>query len=90
MKFSDLQCKEVICLTDGRRLGFIRDAEVEVPSGKILSVTVPGPCRFCGLFGRRDDYCIPWDCICRIGPDLILADIQPDRCRVPREGHGLL
>ena len=35
-KFTDLHCKEVICVSDGRRLGFIEDVEVEVPEGYTL------------------------------------------------------
>ena len=30
-KFTDLHCKEVICVSDGRRLGYISDACVEIP-----------------------------------------------------------
>ena len=89
-KFTELHCKEVICLCDGRRLGYISDACVEIPTGKIVSITVPGPCRFLGLFGRRDDYVIPWCKICRIGPDIVLVDIEPESCRVLRGRPKLL
>ncbi len=87
MKISELRCKEVICVSDGRRLGFVSDAEIEVPEGIICALIVPGPCRFLGLFGRKDDYIIPWGCIKRIGPDIILVDVRPDECCVPR-GKG--
>ena len=30
MKFSQLQCKEVICLGSGQRLGFISDVLVDI------------------------------------------------------------
>ena len=83
-RFTDLSCKEVICLCDGRRLGFVTDAVVELPEGKICSIVVPGKCRFFGIWGAREDYVIPWNCIKRIGPDIILVDITPDTCRVPR------
>ena len=83
-KFTDLHCKEVICVYDGRRLGFISDAKIELPEGRIAAIIVPGPCRHFGLWGRRDDFIIPWNCICRIGPDIVLVDIKPDECRVPR------
>ena len=89
MKFTELHSKEVICVCDGRRLGFICDACVEVSTGSIVSVTVPGPCRFLGLFGRRDDYVIPWSKICRMGPDIVLVDIKPEECRVLRGKPGL-
>ncbi len=84
MKISELKCKEVICVCDGQRLGFVTDAEVELPEGMIRSITVPGPCRFLGLWGRKDDYVIPWCCIKRIGPDIILVDVRPEDCCVPR------
>lgn len=84
MRFTELQCKEVICVSDGRRLGFIADVKVEVPEGEIVAIIVPGPCRFLGMFGRKDDFVIPWNCICRIGPDIVLVDVKPNDCRVPR------
>ena len=89
-KFTDLHCKEVICVNDGRRLGFISDARVELPEGNIVAIIVPGPCRFFGLWGRRDDYVIPWCNICKMGPDIVLVDIKPDDCRIPRAKPGLL
>ena len=84
IKFTELHCKEVICISDGKRLGFVCDVRVEVPEGKISAIIVPGPGKLMGLLGGRDDYVIPWSCICRIGPDIILVDVKPDLCRVPR------
>ena len=89
-KFTDLHCKEVICIRDGRRLGHIEDVIIQLPKGEISAIVVPGPCRFFGLFGRKDDYVIPWRCIRRIGPDIVLVDIKCDECRVPRAKGGFL
>ena len=61
-----------------------------LPEGNIIAIVVPGPCRILGLFGRRDDYVIPWNCIRRIGPDIVLVDIKPCDCRVPRGKGGFL
>ena len=88
-ELSELYCKEVICVRDGRRLGFITNGKLELPEGRICAVIVPGPCRFFGLWGRRDDYVIPWNCIKRIGPDIVLVDIKPEECRCPRVKPGL-
>ena len=52
MKLTQLQCKEVICISDGRRLGFIEDVEVEVPEGQICAIIVPGPGSFLGLASK--------------------------------------
>ncbi len=84
MKFTELRCKEVICVSDGRRLGFVCDVQVRIPEGEVKAIVVPGPCRIFGLFGRRDDFVIPWNCIRRIGPDIILVDVKPEDCCVPR------
>lgn len=89
--FTELRCKEVICVSDGQRLGFVCDVRVRLPDGCIDAVMVPGRSKFLGLLGSREDYVIPWRCICKIGPDIILADICPEACRRPREkGHFLL
>ena len=87
-RVTDLRCKEVINVTDGLRLGFVSDVEILLPEGKVLALGVPGPCRFFGLFGRKDDFVIPWNCIRRIGSDIILVELEPDKCRVPRPKPG--
>ena len=89
IKLTELQCKEVICMSDGRRLGYIADVCVEIPAGSIQSIVVPGPCRFLGVFGRKDDYVIPWNRICKVGPDIVLVDITPEECRCLRRKQGL-
>ena len=89
LKMSELRCKEVICVADGRRLGFVCDIEIESPEGCVKAIIVPGPCRFLGLVGRSEDYVIPWKNICRIGPDIVLVDVKPGDCRVPRPKHGI-
>ena len=90
IKFSDLQCREVICIGSGQRLGFVSDIQIDLPEGKIRAIVVPGPCRFFGVAGRRDDYIIPWNCIKKIGPDIVLVETKPNEYRVPRAGKGLL
>lgn len=87
-KFTELRCKEVVCICDGRRLGFICDVKIELPEGRICAIIVPCPCKLLGFWGRREDYVIPWCCIKRIGPDVVLVDIRPENCRVPRIKTG--
>ena len=90
VRFSELQCKEVICLSDGRRLGFVEDVEVELPEGQVCALIVPGPCKVFGLMGRKDDYVIPWRCVRRIGPDIVLVDVKCEECLIPRRKPGCL
>ena len=90
VRFTDLQCKEVICVNDGRRLGFVRDIQLGIPGGEVLAILVPGPCRILGILGHRDDYLIPWRCIRRIGPEIVLVDVKIEECRVPRNKSNWL
>ena len=73
-RFTQLRRKEVINLCDGCRLGCVGDVEVKLPEGEVRALIVFGPSRFFGLFGRGEDYYIPWDCIQKFGDDIILID----------------
>lgn len=91
MKLRELRCREVINICDGCRLGTVGDVEIRLPDGQVSAIIVYGPCRFFGLFGRGEEYYIPWDCIARMGDDIILVDkplqkreSQPERKRKHR------
>ena len=81
-RFSQLRRKEVINICDGSRLGCVGDLELCIPEGTVKALIVFGPCRFFGLFGRGEDYYIPWDCVQRFGEDIILID-KPAQHRDP-------
>ncbi len=74
IKTSDLKVKEVINIIDGKRLGGITDIEIDVETGKLIAIVVPGNSKFLGLFGRNDDVVIPWEKINKIGFDVILVE----------------
>ena len=72
-RFSEIRNKEVIHVCEGSRLGYVSDCCIELETGRVTAVVIPGPCRFLGLFGRDSDYVVPWCCIRRIGEDIILV-----------------
>ena len=75
-KITDLRNGEVINIRTGERLGFVCDVLFNIETGQIVSLLVPGPCRFFGILGRFDDYIIPWECVRRVGDDIILVDTE--------------
>ena len=83
-RFSSLKCKEVVNICDGCRLGFVCDVEVDCRNGRIVAIVVPCHGKCFGLFGRHDEFVIPWQSIRRIGDDIILVDGALDKCRLPR------
>ncbi len=76
MRFSELRSKEIVNVCTGQRLGYVCDAELEMPAGAVRALIVPGPCRFFGRFGREPDFLIPLGSITRSGADIILVEIQ--------------
>ena len=81
-RFSELRNKEVIHICEGCRLGYMNDLLIDLDCGQVRAIIVPGPCKFLGLFGREDDYVVPWECIAKIGEDIIL--VKYDRPRPPK------
>lgn len=78
----DLRCKEVICIGDGTRLGFVSDVEIDTCTGRLVSIVVPGHGKL-GFLGKRNDCVIPWEAIRRIGDDIILTSFCPQDCCLP-------
>lgn len=75
VKLSELRLKDVVNLSDGRRIGLIGDFELDLDQGRVISLIVPGPGRILGLLGRDRDLVIPWRQIKKIGLDVILVEL---------------
>ena len=73
VKISEFQIKDVVNVSDGKRLGNIGDIEINLTTGKIDAVVISGSGRVLGFFGKDDDVVIPWKNIIKIGQDVILV-----------------
>lgn len=73
--FEDFSEKEVINCNDGRRLGFPCDIKFDAECGKILSVCVRDTSPL-SLFSRSECITIPWECIDKIGDDIIIVNMS--------------
>lgn len=77
---------EVINLCGGERLGYPCDFEFDLEDCRILSIIVPS-CEG-GLFGKREEYIIPWCKVECIGEDAILIKMpqneMSDCCCSPK------
>ena len=73
-RIADLKYKEIISVVDGSRFGYVGDLEVDLDSGQVRSLVVPGRLRLFGLLGRQDDRRIPWEAVRRFGEDIILVE----------------
>ena len=64
----------------GMRLCELRDKEVvNICSGEVEAVIIPGPGKICGFLGTDCEYVIPFGCIRKIGPDIVIVEIQEEK-----------
>ncbi len=78
-RIADLRYKEVISVEEGTRYGYVGDMEIDIETGRVKALVVPGRRRLFGLLGREEDKYIPWDAVRRFGEDIILvARTQPE------------
>lgn len=77
MRLSEFSGKEIIDFENGERMGIIGHSDLEINdrTGEITSIILPGG-SFFGWGKRREDIVIPWKSILKIGPDMIIVDIN--------------
>lgn len=85
-RIGDLRCKEVINVTDGTRYGYVGDVEVDLETGQVRTLVVPGRLRFFGLLGREEERVFSWSAVRRFGEDIIL--VEGDRPISARRRRG--
>ncbi len=73
-QFIQLRNKEIICVKDGLKIGFVDDIEFDPETWAIEYFVSYGKSRFFGLFGRYDDIKIQCSQIQVIGEDIILVN----------------
>ncbi len=71
----DFKHKEVVNISDGKRLGYVQDVCADLNTGMITSIIVPGSNKIINIFSSNNDIEIPWKNIKCIGDDLILVEI---------------
>ena len=74
-KGMEFRHKEVINITDGKRLGYVQDVCADLSTGNITSIIVPGTSKAFSLFSSNNDIVITWDKIRTIGDNVILVEI---------------
>lgn len=82
---AELRNKEVICKSNGARLGNVDDVEIDVQSGRLNAIVIYGRSKMIGFLGKCEDIVIPWCDIDIIGEDTILVSCDcPAPAQKPR------
>ncbi|MBO5408313.1 MAG: YlmC/YmxH family sporulation protein [Clostridia bacterium] len=75
-RVGELQKKEVINISSGKRIGFVYDVEIDLQNGTVGSLIVPERNRFLGFFGKYEEHIISFETIVKVGDDIVLVDIN--------------
>lgn len=79
MRLCELREREVINACDCKRLGCVADLVFDCCSGCVEAIVVPAPGKLCGFWGTDSEFVIPFSCVKKIGPDIILVEIQEEK-----------
>lgn len=83
--FCELRERTVVNVTDGKKLGRLSDIALNC-KGQTIGIIVPGEVKFLKSITGTNNIFIPWQCILKIGDDVILVDLNNNpspRCDFP-------
>ncbi len=70
-----LQERQIVNIADGKCLGNIKDIELNLWTGAIQGLVLPGVNTFWSRLQNTGELLIPWTKVVRIGVDVILVDM---------------
>ena len=77
-RIQEFRYKDVVCVEDGTRLGYVGDVEIDTKNAQLRSIVIYGKNRWF-FFGRGEDIVVPWEEIQIIGEDTILVNVPSSR-----------
>lgn len=81
MRLCEFQKKEVINACDCKRLGTVTDLIFDECTGQVEALIVPKGGKWNWLTGDGSECIIPFSCIKKIGPDIILVEVREGKNR---------
>jgi len=79
---SELAAKEIVNLLTGERLGLVGESDLvlDEATGRIEEMVLPARR---GLWGQRPPYVVPWSAVRRIGPQVVIVELEEPAPRRP-------
>lgn len=72
IKLSELQMKEIVLMSSGKKLGFVDDLEIDEVEGLITAIIVLDSNTRSSFFTKPSEIIVYWEQIVTIGADVIL------------------
>ncbi len=79
MRLCEMREKEVINLCNCKRLGCVADIVFDECNGCVEAIIVPIAGKWLGFLTPESELVIPFECIKKIGPDIIMVDICEEK-----------
>lgn len=74
MKLSELQKKDIINIKDGKKIGRVIDADLDMTNGNLIKFIIESPNFIKNLFTNQDEITIKFTQIKKLGEDVILIE----------------
>lgn len=82
-RITGLRGREIIDIRSGSRYGYVGDLEIDLETGRVRSLVVPGRLRLFGLLGREKEKVFLWENVRKFGDDIIL--VEDDEVPMPEK-----
>jgi len=83
MRLSDMQTKDIVNITNGKKIGILIDLRINPKDGCIVSIIVEQDNKLISIFKQPDEIEIYYDKIIKIGEDVIIVDYPYPTCNYP-------
>lgn len=72
---TDLASRDIINVVDGRRLGALKDLEIDQETGMVQALILKSEKKYLKFFGGGQDVIVPWTWIKKLGVDVVLVEL---------------
>lgn len=77
-KITELGVRDIVNLTDGAKLGPVRDVHVDSETGKVHALVLSPGKKFFGLLRAGREVMVSWEKVKKIGVDTILVEVEAE------------
>ncbi|CCO07606.1 YlmC/YmxH family sporulation protein [Desulfotomaculum varum] len=77
LKATQLAVKDIVNLSDGAKLGPVKDLHIDPATGRVVALVLQAPRRYFGLVRSGKDMVIPWELVKKFGLDTVLVELEP-------------
>ena len=78
MLLSELQTKDIVNLSDGNKIGKIKDIDIDVQTGDVVSINVLTVSKLRSFFSGESCVVIHWERVVKFGGEVIIVNLKSE------------